>query len=253
MEKDENAQNTIEGRAAVLEALENGRSIDHIYINRNATGQLKVIFAKAREAGVKITPAAPAKLGEIASSRNHQGVVALCPAREYCEIADLLEYAAECGEPPFIVLLDGITDAYNYGAILRSALAAGAHGVVVPKRRQAPLSGAVSKASAGAAEYIRVARVPNIAAAVESLKKAGLWAYAADMSGEPAYGADLRGPVALIIGGEGEGVSRVVREKCDFALALPMRGPVGSLNASVAAGVLMYEIVRARTVGGRSL
>ena len=220
---------------------------------------LKVIAAKAREQGIVVSEVARPKLDAIAQSGNHQGVIALCPAKEYVGVDDILAAAAEKGQLPFVVVLDGITDPHNMGAILRTAEAGGVHGVIIPKRRAVGLTGAVAKTSAGAIEHVPVAKVTNISRTIEDLKKAGLWIVCggsgnpeetreATLSGTSIYDTDLKGPVALVIGAEGSGVSRLVREKADFVVHIPMFGHIGSLNASVAAGIMIYEVVRTRTL-----
>jgi len=242
----------LEGRKAVLEALNHDKPIDRLLLKKEAdgtlTGTLKMIAAKAREMGIVVQAVERAKLDAITQSGNHQGVIAVCPAKEYVEISDILSYAKERGEPPFILLLDGITDPHNLGAILRTAEAGGVHGVIIPKRRAVGLTGAVAKTSAGAIEHVRVARVTNIGRALEQLKSAGLWITCADggSEGTSIYKSDLSGSIGLVIGAEGEGVSRIVQEKSDFRVNIPMLGRIHSLNASVAAGVLIYEVVRRR-------
>ena len=185
----------------------------------------------------------------MSESRKHQGVVAYAAAYDYAQVEDILQIAEEKGEPPFLILLDNIEDPHNLGAIIRTANLAGAHGVVIPKRRAAGLTAAVAKASAGAVNYTPVAKVTNLSATIKELKEKGIWFVCADMGGSAMYGLDLRGPIGMVIGSEGEGVSRLVKENCDFAAAIPMAGEIGSLNASVAAGVLAYEIVRQRLMG----
>jgi len=239
--------NQIEGRNAVLEALKHGSAIDKIFVRKGEfTGTLRVIAAKAREAGVAVVETNKIKLDEMSESRNHQGIIAICPVREYAEVQDILNLADKKNEEPFIIILDSITDTYNLGAIIRTADASGAHGVIIPKRRSATLSGMVSKASAGAAEHVLVARVSNIASVIDALKKINVWIICADVNGKEVYDADLSGAVALVIGGEGTGVSRLIKEKSDFIVRIPMRGKISSLNSSVAAGVLMYEVTRRR-------
>lgn len=260
----------LEGRKAVLEALKHNKPIDRLLLRKEAdealTGTLKMIAAKAREQGVVITTVTKAKLDALAQSGNHQGVIALCPAKDYVEVADIFNIAAERNEPPFIVILDGIVDPHNLGAILRTAEAGGVHGVIIPKRRAVGLTGAVAKVSAGAIEHIAVAKVTNLGRAIDDMKAAGLWVVCADMDadtnmkdvndepsgtrtssgGTSLHKADLSGPIALVIGAEGAGVSRLVKEKSDFAVSIPMLGQISSLNASVAAGIMIYEVVRAR-------
>jgi len=240
----------LEGRKAVLEALSRDVQIDKLFIKKGEIeGTLRLIAAMARDKGVVISETSKVKLDGMSQSRNHQGVIAFLPAREYSSISDILDCAARRNEEPFIVITDGITDTYNLGAIIRSACACGAHGVITPKKRTATLTGMVAKASAGAVSYIKVARVPNIAAAIGELKQKGLWIYCASADARSVYETEITGPIALVIGGEGAGVSRLVKEACDFSVGIPMFGAVPSLNASVAAGVLMYEIVRRRLTG----
>ena len=237
----------LEGRNAVLEALSRGRTIDKILIKKGEVeGTLKVIAAKARERGIVVQEVNRLKLDAMSHSSSHQGVIALCAAHEYAEVSDILKRAKSRGEDPLVLILDGITDPHNLGAIIRTADAAGAHGVIIPKNRAAGLTGIVSKAAAGALEHVLVAKVVNISRVIEDLKKEGLWAAAADTRGGQMYKAPLDGPLAIVIGGEGSGSGRLVREKCDFSVKIPMRGKITSLNASVAAGVLLYEIVRRR-------
>ena len=241
----------LEGRKAVLEALNHSKPIDRLLIRKEAggvSGTLKVIAAKARELGVVVQEVDRVKLDTMAQSGNHQGVIAVCPAKEYVEVEDILAIAAERNEPPFVLVLDGITDPHNLGAILRTAEAGGVHGVIIPKRRAVGLTGAVAKTSAGAIEHVAVARVTNIGRCIDDLKAAGLWISCADGSadGTSIYNADFSGAIALVIGSEGEGVSRLVREKADFVVRIPMLGKISSLNASVAAGIMIYEAVRRR-------
>ena len=237
----------LEGRNAVMEALKHERAIDKIFVKKGEySGSLKLIIAKARQAGVVVSETNAAKLDEMSQSRNHQGVIAICPVREYAEVSDILNKAKQKNEPPFIIILDSVTDTYNLGAIIRSADACGAHGVIIPKRRAATLTGMVAKAAAGAVEHVLVARVTNIVSAIESLKKQGVWVVSADLSGNPFHETPMDGAVALVIGGEGAGVGRLIKEKSDYIAKIPMYGEIPSLNASVAAGILMYEVVRQR-------
>ena len=237
----------LEGRNAVLEALSRGRTLDKILIKKGEVeGTLKVIAAKARERGIMVQEVNRLKLDAMSQSSSHQGVIALCAAHDYAEVSDMLERAKERGEDPLILILDGITDPHNLGAIIRTADAAGAHGVIIPKNRAAGLTGIVSKAAAGALEHVLVAKVVNITRVIEELKKEGLWIAAADMRGKDMYGASLDGPLAIVIGGEGGGSGRLVKEKCDFLVKIPMLGKISSLNASVAAGIVLYETVRRR-------
>lgn len=237
----------LEGRNAVLEALNHERTIDRILVKKgDIEGTIKVVIAKAREKGIVVQEVAKQKLDELSESGNHQGVIAFCPAHEYATVEEILQKARDLGEPPFIIILDGITDPHNLGAIIRTADAAGAHGVIIPKRRACGMTATVVKASAGAIEYVKVARVTNIVNTIEQLKKENVWVACADMGGQIMYDAPLHGAMAVVIGGEGEGVGRLVKEKCDFAVQIPMGGDIASLNASVAAAVVMYEIVRRR-------
>lgn len=237
----------IMGRNPVLEAVRSGRSIDKILIKKGKyEGSIVPIIKKAKEAGIVIQETDKAKLDALAEGGSHQGVIAYVSAYEYSTVKEILSEAKSKGEAPFVIICDKITDPHNLGAIIRTASCAGAHGVIIPKRNSVGLNSTVAKASAGAVEYMRVAKVTNIASAVDELKKEGLWITAADMDGEEMYNIDLRGAVGLVIGSEGEGVSRLVKEKCDFIAAIPMEGCINSLNASVAAGVLMYEALRQR-------
>ena len=239
----------IEGRNAVIEALRAGRPIDKIFIAKGDVDKtLGHIASKAREQGVVVVEADRRKLDFMSRTKAHQGVVALVAVRDYCEIADILAIANERNESPFVIVCDEISDPHNLGAIIRTAECVGAHGVVIPKRRSAGLTAIVGKASAGAAEYMAIARVANIPAALTELKEAGLWVYgtAADGACE-LWNTDLKGPIALVIGSEGDGMGRLVRESCDFVLSLPMKGRLNSLNASAAAAVTMYEVLRQRS------
>jgi len=240
-------QDYIAGRNAVTEALKSGRPADTLFVaSGEPGGPLGAIISLAKAQGVVVKDVTREKLAALCGSAQHQGAVLSIAARAYADIEDLFAAAQVKNEPPFFILCDEIEDPHNLGAILRTAEAAGAHGVVVPKRRSAPLSQAVARASAGAIEHIPVARVPNLPAAMEELKARGLWIYGADMRGAPYNTVKLDGPVALAVGSEGHGLGRLVRERCDGLLALPMRGKINSLNASVAAGILMYEIVKQR-------
>lgn len=235
------------GRNAVLEALKSGRPIDSLYVARgDRSGSLGAIAAKARQLGVAVKEADSKKLDHMCAGAVHQGVVAVAAVKEYASVEDIFALARQRGEPPFILIADGLEDPHNLGAVLRVAECAGAHGVIIPKRRSVGLTWAVGKASAGAVEYVPVARVANLAAAVDELKKRGVWIYAADMDGEVWCQTDFSGPAAVIIGSEGAGVGRLLREKADFVISLPMLGKINSLNASVACGVICYEVMRQR-------
>jgi 23S rRNA (guanosine2251-2'-O)-methyltransferase len=240
----------LEGRKAVLEALNHDKPIDRILLRRDGSkpveGTLRLIAAKARERKLVVQEVERAKLDALSENGHHQGVIALCPAVPYVEISDILEIARQRGEPPFVIILDGVTDPHNLGAVLRSAEAGGVHGVIIPKRRAVGLTGTVAKTSAGALSHVAVARVGNISRTLEDLKKHGLWIACADLNGKTFFESDLTGPIALVLGSEGEGVSRLVSENSDFTISIPMLGKISSLNVSVAAGILIYEVVRCR-------
>lgn len=248
MEFDEDREDLIEGRNAVIEALRAGRPLDKIYIQKGETDKtLGHIASRARDAGVVVVDADRRKLDAMSQTHAHQGVIALAALREYCSVADLLNIAAERDEPPFIVMCDEISDPHNLGAVIRTAECAGAHGIIIPKRRSAGLTSIVEKTSAGAVEHVAVARVANLASAIDELKNAGLWIYGTAADGaNPLWKTDLTGPACFIIGSEGAGMGRLVREKCDFLVSIPMKGAVSSLNASAAAAVLLYEALRQR-------
>jgi len=239
----------IEGRNAVIEALRAGRAIDKIFIAKGDVDKtLGHIASKARDQGVVVVEADRRKLDFMSRTKAHQGVIALVAVREYCELKDILAIAEQRGEAPFVIVCDEISDPHNLGAIIRTAECVGAHGVVIPKRRSAGLTAIVGKASAGAAEYMAIARVANIPSALKELKEAGLWVYGTAADGAAQlWRTDLTGPIALVIGSEGDGMGRLVRESCDFVLSLPMKGRLNSLNASAAAAVTMYEILRQRS------
>lgn len=238
---------TIEGRNAVLEAFRSGKTIDKLYILDNCReGPIQSITREARKQDTIINFVTKERLDQMSETGKHQGVIAYAAAYEYAELEDLLKAAEEKGEPPFLILLDGIEDPHNLGAILRTANLAGAHGLIIPKHRAAGLTATVARTSAGAINYTPVAKVTNLSVTMEELKKRGLWFVCADMSGEVMYRMNLKGPIGLVVGNEGSGVSRLVKEKCDMIASIPMKGEIDSLNASVAAGVLAYEIVRQR-------
>ncbi len=237
----------IAGRNPVSEAIRSGRPIDKILVARGEkTGAVVGILAKAREKQIPVKEADRVKLDFLSGSAPHQGIIALAAAKEYSTVEDILAYAAEKGEPPFLIVLDELEDPHNLGAIIRTAECVGAHGVIIPKRRSVGLSYTVGKASAGAVEYMRVARVTNIANLLDDLKKQGVWIYGADMNGTDYTQCDMSGACALVIGNEGKGMARLVREKCDVIVSLPMKGHIHSLNASVAAGILMYHALQGR-------
>lgn len=244
-------EDIIEGRNAVVEALRAGRGIDKIYLAKGEAGDkaLGHIQAKARDAGIPVVRTDRRKLDAMSANpeKAHQGVIAVAAVKEYCSIDDILARSAEKGEAPFVIVCDEISDPHNLGAILRSAECAGAHGVIIPKRRSAGVTGIVEKTSAGAAEHVLVARVPNLPAALRELKEKGLWVYGTAPGAEKTlWETDFTGPAALVIGSEGEGMGRLVAEHCDFSVGIPLRGKLDSLNAAVAAGLLMYEVLRQR-------
>lgn len=238
----------IMGRNAVREAVRSGRSIDKILVTKEIDGSLREIINLARDNNIRVDSVVREKLDELCmpfghgqKTGNHQGIVAMVPGVEYCEIADILNFAKEKGEKPFIIILDGIEDPHNLGSIIRSAVCAGAHGIIIPRRRAVSVTAAACKASAGAVEYAHIARVANIANAIARLKDEGMWIAGADMSGTAMTSARMEGALALVIGSEGDGIGRLVKEKCDFLVSIPMFGQIDSLNAAVAAAVLMFE------------
>ena len=238
---------TVAGRNAVRELLASGRDIDKIYVSGGEReGSIKLLVASAIERKIPVIEAERAKLDAISGGVSHQGIVALAPKHDYCTVGDILEYAKERGEAPFIVILDELEDPHNLGAILRNADATGAHGVIIPKRRSVGLTGTVAKASAGAIEHVRVAKVTNVSQTIDELKENGLWIYGADMDGKNYFESDFSGGVALVLGSEGFGISRLVKEKCDFIVSIPMYGKVNSMNVSCAGAVLLTEIAKQR-------
>lgn len=237
----------IEGRNAVLEAFRSGKPIDKLFVLDGCMdGPVKTITREAKKHDTIINYVTKERLDQLSETKKHQGVIAMAAAYEYAEVEDILARAREKGEPPFLVLLDGIEDPHNLGAIIRTANLAGAHGVIIPKRRAVGLTSVVAKTSAGALNYTPIAKVTNLTQTIKELKKEGIWFVAADMGGETMYNLDLKGPIGMVIGNEGEGISKLVRENCDFIASIPMKGEIDSLNASVAAGVLAFEIVRQR-------
>lgn len=246
MEK-ERENDVIAGRNAVAEALRAGRPIDRIYVRRgDRTGSVHAILRMAEEAGVAVKDVDARKLDAMCGGENHQGIAAVAAVHAFSETEDIFALAESRGEPPFLIVCDEIADPHNLGAIIRTAECAGAHGVVIPKRRSVGLTAAVGRASAGAVEYLPVVRVPNIASFLDEIKARGVWVYTADMDGTDWCQTDFSGPAALVVGSEGFGVSRLVKEKSDFIVSLPMKGRINSLNASVACGILCYEIARQR-------
>ncbi len=237
----------IEGRNAVLEAFRSGRVVDKLFLQEDLhDGPIKSIAREAKKHDTIINYVTKERLNELSDGGHHQGVIAQVAAYEYADVDDILKKAEEAGEAPFVIVLDGIEDPHNLGAIVRTACQAGAHGVIIPKHRAAGITSTVVKASAGALNYVPIAKVTNIGRTIDDLKEKGIWFYAADMGGSDMYQTDLKGPIGLVIGNEGDGVSRLVEKKCDGIVSIPMTGKIDSLNASVAAGVLMYEIVRQR-------
>lgn len=236
----------IEGRNAVNEAIKSGRSIEKLYVAAGGDGRLKAIMRLAKEAGIVSTVCDKRKLDEMSATKAHQGVIAVCSAITYCSISDILESAQ--GHPPLVVIADGITDPHNIGAIIRTACAAGADGLILPKRRSAGVGEIAEKVASGAAQHLNIAKVTNLSSTIKELKENGLWICGTDVSGEKTiYEQDLTGALGIVIGSEGEGMSRLIKENCDFLVKIPMLGPIQSLNASVAAGVILYEAVRQRS------
>ena len=249
-EREDAPENMLEGRNAVTEALSAGRTIDKLFVADGDTDRaLARICAMAKEAGAVVVPTDRRKLDFMSATGAHQGVIAMVAAHDYASIDDILKKAADAGEAPLIVICDELSDPHNLGAIIRTAECAGAHGVIIPKRRSVGLTAVVGKASAGALEYLPVARVSNITAAIDTLKKAGVWIYGTAAEGSTTlYKADLKGAAAIVIGNEGQGMSRLVSDSCDFKVSIPMKGSISSLNASAAAAIMLYEAVRQRSV-----
>ena len=237
----------VEGRNAVIEAFRSGKPVDKLFVLDGCQdGPVRTIIREAKKHDTIINFVTKERLDQISETKKHQGVIAYAAAYEYSEVEDMLELAKKKGEDPFLILLDNIEDPHNLGAIIRTANLAGAHGVIIPKRRAVGLTATVAKTSAGALNYTPVAKVTNLAKTMEELKEKGLWFVCADMGGESMYRLNLTGPIGMVIGNEGDGVSRLVKEKCDFIASIPMKGDIDSLNASVAAGILAYEIVKQR-------
>ena len=248
-ERSSQADGTIEGRNAVIEALRAGTAMDKIYLAKGETdATLGHIASTARSKGIVVVEADRRKLDAMSATHSHQGVIAVAAVREYASVADILQAARDKNEPPLVVVCDELSDPHNLGAVIRTAEAAGAHGVIIPKRRSAGLTAVVAKTSAGAVSYLPVARVANLTALLKELKEEGLWVFGTAADGATSlYQANLKGPAAIVIGSEGDGMSRLVREQCDFLVSIPMRGQVNSLNASAAAAVVLYEAVRQRS------
>lgn len=239
------SENIVIGRNPLRELLRSGRAIDKIFVQKGEKeGSIIPLIAEAKKLGVVVVEVEKQKLDTLSGGASHQGVVAFAAEKEYCEIADILEYAREKGEMPFVVVADEINDPHNLGAIIRSADCLGAHGIIIPKRRSVGLTSTVSKASAGALENMRIAKAVNIASTIDELKEAGIWIYAADMDGKPYYEHKFDAPTAIVLGSEGYGISRLVKEKCDFVISIPQYGTVNSLNVSNAAAIIMSEVAR---------
>lgn len=246
--KNNNFDDQVEGRNSVLELLESGKDINKIFVAKGERqGSINKIIGKAKDSKVVIVETDKRKLDEMSQTGNHQGVIAIVPPFEYCDVDDILNVAKEKNEDPFIIILDGIEDPHNLGAIIRTAETAGAHGVIIPKRRAVGVNSTVNKSSAGAVEYMKVARVNNITETMNYLKEQGLWIIGTDMDTDRYYyNQDMTGPIAIVIGSEGFGMSRLVKENCDILVKIPMKGNITSLNASVSAGIVMYEVVKQR-------
>ncbi|MCR5293805.1 MAG: 23S rRNA (guanosine(2251)-2'-O)-methyltransferase RlmB [Lachnospiraceae bacterium] len=245
----EELEGRVEGRNPVIEAFRSGRTVEKLYVQEGVKdGPIETILRNAKKADTIVSFVSKERLDEMSETGRHQGVIARVSAYEYASVDDILKKAEEAGEAPFIILLDGIEDPHNLGAIIRTACLAGAHGVIIRKHRAVGLTPAAVRASAGAVHYVPVARVLNLGSEIERLKEKGVWFVSADMKGKSMYELPLTGPIGLVVGSEGEGVGRLISEKCDFHAAIPMKGAIDSLNASVAAGVLMYEIVRQRGI-----
>ena len=243
----ENEPLKIEGRNAVLEAFRSGKTVDKLYVLSGCKdGPVQTVLREAKKQDTIVSFVAKERLDQLSETKKHQGVIAVCAAYAYTSVEEMLQQAKEKGEPPFLFLLDDIEDPHNLGAIIRTANLAGAHGVIIPKRRAAGLTAVVAKASAGALNYTPVAKVTNLVQTIKDLKKEGMWFVCGDMGGTSMYELDLTGPIGLVIGSEGDGVSRLVRENCDFVASIPTKGDIDSLNASVAAGVLAFEILHQR-------
>ena len=240
----------IEGRNPVIEAFRSGKTVDRLYVLKGtADAPVQTILKQAKKQGTVINFVEKERLDQLSQTKHHQGVIAITAAYSYSTVDDILKKAQERGEDPFLILADGIEDPHNLGAIIRTANLAGAHGVIIPRRRAVGLTAVVAQASAGALNYTPVAKVTNLAALIDELKKKGIWFVCADMEGESMYRQNLTGPIGLVVGNEGSGVGKLIREKCDYTASIPMKGDIDSLNASAAAAVLMYEIVRQRLEG----
>ncbi len=244
-------ENQVEGRNAVLEVFKSGRDIEKIFVAKgNTEGTIKRIMSMAAERGIVLQQIERKRIDDMSQTKNHQGVIAIVSSHSYVDVEDIINNAKNKNKEPFIIILDEITDPHNLGAILRTADAVGADGVIIPKRRSVGLTATVAKTSAGAIEYVPVAKVTNIANTIDMLKKAGLWIACTDMDGKSCFNSNLKGPIAIVIGSEGNGVGRLIKEKCDFTVSIPMYGHISSLNASAAAAVFMYEVIRQRNTEG---
>ena len=242
-------ESKIEGRNAVLEAFRSGKTIDRLFVQDGVKdGPVQSILREAKKCDTIVTFTKKERMDQMSETGKHQGVIAIAAAYSYATVEEIMKAAEDAGEPPFIVLLDGIEDPHNLGAIIRTAHQAGAHGIIIPKRRAVGLTAVAARTSAGAINYMPVAKVTNLKNTMEDLKKQGMWFACADMAGDTMYRVNLKGPIGIVIGNEGEGVSRLVREACDMYVSIPMKGKIDSLNASVAAGILCYEIVRQRSL-----
>ncbi|MBQ3016307.1 MAG: 23S rRNA (guanosine(2251)-2'-O)-methyltransferase RlmB [Clostridia bacterium] len=238
-------EGVIIGRNAVKELLADGRDVEKIYIQKGELeGSINLLLGIASEKKIPIIELDRAKLDKMCGGARHQGIIAIASEQNYSSVEEILEYADSVGEKPFVIILDGVVDPHNLGAIIRSAECMGAHGIIIPKRRAVGLTATVAKASAGAMMHMRVAKVTNLSQTIDDLKEKGLWFYAADMDGDPVYKADLTGAVGIVLGSEGEGISRLVKEKCDFVISIPMYGKVNSMNVSCAAAVILSEVAR---------
>jgi 23S rRNA (guanosine2251-2'-O)-methyltransferase len=246
--KEDTRENIVEGRNPVIEVLRSGRTVEKLFVSKgDVEGSIKLILAMARDKGLVVSEVDRKKLDEMSGGGTHQGVIALVSPYSYSTIDDMLNYAAEKNEAPLIVILDEIEDPHNLGSIIRSANICGAHGIIIPKRRSAFITPTVSKASAGAVEHAKIAKVTNLNQVIKELKDKGLWIYGMDMDGTVCYETNMKGPAAIVVGSEGKGISRLVKENCDGIVKIPMYGQITSLNASVAAGIILYEITRQRS------
>lgn len=250
MENKEQYEDQVEGRNAVLELIESGKDINKIYIEKGEKqGSINKILAKANERKIIVTEVDKQKFRQMSQTPNAQGIIAIVPPFDYCDVYDIIELAKERNEDPFILILDGIEDPHNLGSIIRTAETAGVHGIIIPKRRAASVNSTVNKVSAGAVEHMKIARVNNINETINTLKKEGIWICGTDMdTNKYYYNQDLTGPLAIVIGSEGFGMSRLVKENCDFLIKIPMKGKITSLNASVSAGIIVYEAVKQRII-----